>query len=260
MEEPDFDEYFALHRKGAYREAYAVLREILDKHPQWSRVGDLYVWAADLELVVNDDARKARELLDKARTLGCQNMEYYYRAHGHVLWRIGEHDRGIQELEKSVALNPSVTNLGTLGQVFSDEGDKRAEGIWQRVLEQDPENCLAHVYLGVSAAKSGDRARALLMVKRAERLTPSVHDRHEIARLYFELGEFQSAIGAYLEADRLGDSPKGPIYAAVAACDFSIGENNTGRKYLDWAVRHNPEHEYVKKTLQTWKEWAAQDK
>ena len=145
----NFDDYFALHEKKAYREAYAVLRKIMESHPRWSKAGDLYVWCADLELTVNDDIHKAGELLDKAYDLGCLHMESYYRVRGYVLWRSGDHDRGIQYLEKSVKLKPNISNLKSLGKVLSHDNDEDALRIWQRILEQDPNHCLAHVYLGI---------------------------------------------------------------------------------------------------------------
>ena len=102
----NFDDYFALYGKGAYREAYAVLRDIMESQTRWSKVGDMYVWCADLELLVNDDVRKARELLDKAGELDCHFMARYYSCFGYVLWRTGEAEKGIDYLEKSVALDP----------------------------------------------------------------------------------------------------------------------------------------------------------
>lgn len=251
---PNSDDYFALYDKGAYREAYAVLRDIMESQHRWSKSGDMYVWCADLELLVNDDLCKARELLDKARELGCHFMACYYRAHGYVLWRSGDRQRGLQELEKSVASAPNLINLTTLGQVLSSDDDKRAMSIWQRVLEQDPNNCTAHIYLGRESAKSGDRGKALLMIKRAEKLNPTVRDFVEIGGSYKELGEFQNALNAYFEANRLGDEPKGPLYASIAVCYFSLGEKSLARKYAEWAIRSNPENDYVKKVWQTFEE------
>lgn len=250
MDESMFEEYFALRKKGAFREAYAVLREILDKFPRWSRVGDLYVWCAEFELLVDDNVSKARRLLDKAGGLGCRNMAAYYEELGYVQWRAGEREEGIRTLEKCVALDPSVRHLTTLGKVLSYEGDSRAAGVWERVLEEDPKSCQAHIYTALDALRSGNRGRSLLLAKRAERLRSTAEDARGMARLYFELEEFQLAIGAYLAADRLRCQPKGPLYAGIAACYFSLGENETGRKYLDWAMQHNPEHEYVKDVYQ----------
>jgi tetratricopeptide (TPR) repeat protein len=246
MTQEDFDTYFALYREGAFREAYAVLRSIMAKETHWSRSGDLYVWCAELELLVGDDVDKAKHLIDKARRLGIENEAKYCRVYGYVLWRMGEHDEGRRILEKSVELEPDITNLTTLGKILSTENDRRASGIWQDVLREDPRDCMAHIYLGREAARSNDRGKGLLMAQRAERLAMAASDFSEIARLYWEMDEYQSAINAYLEADRRGYRPKGPLYAAVAACFFSLGDKKVGKQYLDWAMKHNPDHEYVK--------------
>lgn len=246
----NFDDYFALYDKGAYPEAYGVLRDIMDTQPRWSKIGNMYVWCANLELVINDDVCKARQLLDKARELGCSDMADYYRVKGYVLWRTGERDKGMQDLEKSIELDARVSNLTTFGRMLSFIDDKRAINIWERVLKKDPKNCLAHIYVGKEAAKFGDRGKALLMAKRAEKLDPSVEDVLEIGRLFHELGQFQSAVNAHLEANRRGYSDKALLYACIAACYLSLGQVSTARKYAQWAVRSNPEDDYVKKVWQ----------
>jgi tetratricopeptide (TPR) repeat protein len=242
----DFDEYFALHARGAFREAYAALREILSNDPYWSKVGDLYVWCADLELQVTSDMCEARRLLDKARELGCRYPASYHRARGFLRWRMGERDEGIRDIEKSIELEPSVRNLMTLGEVLSSDGDERAAGVLRRVLDQDPNNCLVHVYLGILSSKSGDRGRAILLAKRAEKLAASAIDHQEVGRLYQEVQEFRCAIDAFLNAERLGCERKGELYAALAVCYFWLGDNETGRKYLQWAIKRDPKNEYVR--------------
>ena len=54
-----FDDCFALYKKGAYREAYDVLHDIMESQPDLSSVGDLHVLCAQLGLAVNGDVRKA---------------------------------------------------------------------------------------------------------------------------------------------------------------------------------------------------------
>jgi hypothetical protein len=95
---------------------------------------------------VNDDLHEARKLLDKAQELGCKHMAPYYRVRGYVLWRSGDHNSGIQCLEESVELDPSVTNLATFGKLLSSDHDRRALWVWQRILMQDPNNYSAHIY------------------------------------------------------------------------------------------------------------------
>ena len=246
---PNFDDYFALHKKQAYREAYAVLREIMESQPRWSKVGDLYVWCADLELTVNDDVHKAGELLNKAYELGCSHMESYYRVRGYVLWRSGDHDEGIQCLEKSVELNPNLTNLATFGELLSSDHNKRAIFVWQCVLEQDPNHCLAHVYLGIEELKSGDRDKALDMVKRAKNLSPKIREFLDIGRLYYELEQYQDALNVLLKADRGGYEPKGSLYSVIAACYCSLGDYGEAIEYATKAVELNFNHDYAKDVL-----------
>jgi tetratricopeptide (TPR) repeat protein len=173
-------------------------------------------------------------------------MASYYNVRGFVLWRSGDRDGGKQCLEKSVELDPTITNLTMMGKLLSSDHDKHAVWVWRRVLAMDPDNCSAHIYLGIEAAESGDKGKALLMAQRAKRLHPSVRDLVEIGRLYRQLGEFQLALNNYLDANRLGYEPKGPLYASIAACYFSLGEESTARHYAEWAVRFSPEDDYVK--------------
>ena len=246
---PNLDDYFDLYDKGAYREAYAVLREIMESQPRWSKVGDLFVWCANLELTVNDDVLKAGELLDIARELGCLRMESYYRVRGYVVWRSGDKDTGVQYLEKSVELDPTITNLTTFGKLLSFDHDKRALWIWQRVLMQDPNNCSAHIYLGIEAVKSGDHDKALDMVKRAESLSLTLHDLLDIGRLYYELEQFQDALSVLLEADRCGYEPKGFLYSVIAACYCSMGNCDAAIDYSSRAIDLNFDDDYAKEIL-----------
>ena len=259
MAHPDFEEYFALREKGAFGEAYAALCEVLENSPRWAAVGDLYVWCAEFELLLNDDLRKAKDLLDKARELGCRQEAQYYREHGYVLWRLGEREKGIAELEHCVELDPSRVYLVTLGKVLSTDGDERALAIWQRVLDEDPEDCLAHIYLGIEAANAGDRGRALLMARRAENLNPTARDMHEIGTLYGVLGLFQEALDSYLAADKMGYELKGSLYACVAECYFCLGQARTGRKYMEWALQRSPENDYVKDRYEKRRELMSED-
>jgi tetratricopeptide (TPR) repeat protein len=255
----DPGDFWALYNKGAYQEAYALLRDIMEKHPKCFDNGDLCILCADLELKANDDVRKAQELLDRAREVGYTATGYYYHVHGGAMLEAGNYQEAVHDLERSVAIEQSVDNLTMLAQALSMIGDGRVMNVWKQVLEKDPNNCFAHICIGFEAAKTGDRGKALLMAKRAENFGPSACDLSDIGRLYLELDEFQSAISAYLEADRLGHEPKGPLYAAIAACYFGSGDNRTGRKYAEWAVRFNPEDDYVKEVWQTFEDLGREE-
>jgi len=243
-------DFWALYNEGAYQEAYAVLYDAMMKRPQSFNNGDLCILLADLELKANDDVRKAKQLLDRAREVGYSPTDYYHNLHGWAMLKAGKCEEAVHDYEQSVAMDPSAPNLTMLAQALSMSGDKRAMTVWKQVLEKDPNGCFAHIGIGFEAAKTGDRGKALLMAKRSEKLTPSAHDLSEIARLYYEVDEFQSAINAYLDAERRGYEPKGRLYAAIAACSFALGDNSTGRKYAEWAVRFNPEDNWVKEVWQ----------
>jgi tetratricopeptide (TPR) repeat protein len=252
-------EFWALYDKGAYQDAYAFLRDIMEKHPKCFDNGDLCILCADLELRVNDDVSRAQQLLERAREVGHSVMEYYHNVNGNVMLTAGKYEKAVQDFEQSVIIDPSVPNLTMFAQALSISNDARAMNVWKQVLAKDPNNCFAHICIGFEAAKAGDRAKALLMAKRADNLGPSARDLSGIGRLYLEIDEFQSAIDAYLEADRLGHEPKGPLYAAIAACYFGSGDNRIGRKYAEWAVRFNPEDDYVKEVWQTFEDLGREE-
>lgn len=226
----------------------------MENEPRWSKVGDVYTLWADLELLANHDPRKAIELLDKAQEIGCSQMAYYYAKRAEALWETGERNMALQCYERSVAADPCAFYLSNLARALSFLNNERALSVWQQVLEEAPKNCLAHTYIGWEAAKSGDRDKALLMAKKAEELQSSIRDVCEIGRLYYELEEFQAAINKYLEAKKLGYYEEGVLYAAIADCYLSLGDASAAQKYAQWAMRIEPENDYVKDVWREYKE------
>jgi tetratricopeptide (TPR) repeat protein len=247
-----FRDVLAMYDKGDFKDAYADLCSIMEVQSQWSKDGDVYTFWAELELRVNGDAAKAQELLNRGREVGCSEMGYYHNISGRVMWEKGEHEKAIQSFEQSIAEDPSVANLVILAWALSNVGDSRAMSIYDRILEKDPKNCRVHISLGLQAAKSGDWEKAHIMAEKAEQLRSTAQDASEIGGLYHELEEFQSAINAYLEAEKLGYEKKGLLYAAVADCYSSLGQKAPARKYAQRAIRQDPENDYVK---DVWREY-----
>ena len=245
---------WSMYHKGEYKDAYAAFCDIMDKYPDLRNLGDVYTLWADLEFSANDDACRAIELLDVAREKGISVEGYYYAVRGDAMLRIGNCEEARQNYEQSIAIDPDVRTLTMLGQALSEMNDSNATEVWQRILEMEPSNCFAHVYVGLEAIKSGDRGKAFLMAKRAEKLDPSVDDLLEIGYLYYTLGEFNVAIKTYLEVNRLGYKDKGFLYALIAACYLSLNEAVPARKYVQWAIRCNPENYYVKDVLHEYEE------
>lgn len=240
---------WSLYDKRAYQEAYTILLNIIDSQPQHPMLGNLYVLCAELELKANENPCKARQLLEKAQQVGCLDLSRYYEVRGNVMCRMGEHDKGIQDIYNSLAIHPTVNRLANLGRWLSSLNDERAKGVWEQVLEEDPNNCAAHTYVGLEAAQSANRDKALLMAKKAERLKSSAEDVFEIGQLYYELNLFNDALKAYLEACKLRYEPKSPLYAAIAASYFSLGDYESAIKYACRALEFNFNDDYAKDVL-----------
>jgi len=251
-----FKNVWEKYNKGNFNEAYADFLEVIKNQPRYSKVGDVYILWADLELLANHDPHKAIELLDKAQEIGCSQaqMAYCYTKRAEALWETGERHMALQCYERSVDADPCAFYLSNLARALSFLHDKRAMSVWQQVLEEDPKNCLAYTYIGWEVAKAGDRNKALLMAKKAEELQSSVRDVYEIGRLYHELKEFQSAISKYLEAKKLGCGDEGWLNAAISECYLSLGDTSAARKYVQLAVQCDPENDYVKEILREYKE------
>ena len=239
-----------MYTKGHFREAHTALSKLMATQPRWAKGGDVYALCAELELLTNHDTDKASELLRKAEQIGCSDIGYYYRVKAETLWDAGDHETALQYFERSVATDTRERHLISFAQALSCARDKRALDVWQEVLGKDPQNCLAHIYVGCEAAMSGDTEKALLMAKKAEELHPSAEETFDLARLYQELREFNTSIDNYLQAKKLGYEELGPLYAAVADCHLSLGDAVLGQKYAKRALRCDPENDYVKEVWQ----------
>jgi tetratricopeptide (TPR) repeat protein len=250
-----FRDVLDMYHKRFYKDAYSALCDFVEKEPKWLKDGDVYTLWAELEFLANRKPCKAMKLLDKAQEIGCSEMGYYYAIRAQVLWGKRELETALHYFEKSVAVDPSVANIEGLATALSYMHDERAISTWQQVLEKDPNNYFAYAYIEREAAKSGEKDKSILMAKKLEELHPSsAEEVADIARFYHELGEFQAAIDKYLEAKKLGFNEESLLYAAIADCYISLGEGNQARKYMELALKHDPENDYVKEVWGEYKE------
>jgi len=249
----------ALHGKGDYKKAYDVLSIAITRGSRLSKVADIYILFAELELLANEDPHKALEALDKAQEMGCTQIAYYYLRRAEALWRIGEIQTALQCFEKSVEAEPCAFYRSNLAQALAYLDDERARSVWQEVLEEEPENSQAHSYFAFEAAKSGDRDNAIVMAKKADKLASSKEDSLDVAALYHELGEFQTAIKKYLEVVKFMklNRQRGWVYARIAGCYLSMGQTNLARNYLKRALKYCPDDEDVKEIQREFEEKSA---
>ncbi|MHC4117370.1 MAG: tetratricopeptide repeat protein [Planctomycetota bacterium] len=233
----------------AYQKSLVLLSDLLDGESVYSDVGGLYVLCADLELRVNEDSSKALGLLKKAQQLGGLDLAHFYATRGLARWNAGDEQEAIEDLENSIALNPDAEVMSCLGRLLTSAYDKRAAGIWNQILEREPDNCSAHTFAGMEAARSGDRDLALRMAARAKKLTASADESFELARLYEHLEMGEEAISAYLEANRLGFPDKGELYARIATSYAATGDMDHAAKSVKKVVKVGLHDDYVKDAI-----------
>ena len=238
-----------LYYKGAYQEAYNNLLNIIDSQSKSTLLGNLYVLLAELELRVSEDPCKALRHLEKAQQIGCLDLARYYEIRGNVMCKLGKHDKGIQDIYNSIAIKHSVDKLVNLGRWLSFLRDERADGVWEQVLDEDPNNCAAYIYIGLKAARTGNRDKAILMVKKARELKPSAENVFEIGTLYHELNLFDDALKAYFKAYKLRYESRYPLYTAIACSYFSLGDYKSAIKYASKALDLNYNDDYAKDVL-----------
>ena len=244
----NLDYYYDLYSKGMYQEAYTVLLDIIENQC-WSIDGDLYVKCANLELIIYDDILKAKEFLDKADELECHFIDIYFSTLGYVLYRTGEHNEGIEYLEKSITLNPSVANLKTYGEILTFSHDKRAIDIWERILEQDTTDLLAHVNLAIESARSGENEKAYSLAQRAEMLASTTYDLFHCGSMYEELNEFQKALYFYNKCEELDYVSKNKLYFAFARCCYDMEDFSKAILYAIKALEFKFDYDDVKDLL-----------
>ena len=253
---PIHEDIKALHEKGDYKRAYDVLCNAIESGSRLSKVPDIYILLAELEFHVNQDPHKALKVLDKAHKMGCTQIAYYYLRRAEALWGIGEIQKALQCYEKSVEAEPCAFYRSNLARALSYLDDVRARSVWQKVLEEEPENSQAHCHLAFEAAESGDRDKAIIIARKADKLASSNEDILNVASLYHEWEEFQTAIKKYLEAINLMKLShlRGWVYARIADCYLSMGQTGLARKYLKRALKYRPDDKYVKEIQQEYEE------
>ncbi len=244
-----FKEYYELYRQGAYKEAYTVLREIVNNHTKWLKKGDPYVTFAKLEILANNDNDAAMKLLGKAKEIGCSDMATYYGILAEVYWRKGNNDKCIECYEKSVELEPNIIALRHLGKALSLMNDKHAINIWERTLKKYPKDCVALAYLAREAEKAGDNEKALMMYKKADEYTHKEDDIYEMARIYYWFGKYQESLKLLLKCEEKNYKRQNVLLTEIAFCYLQLDNFESAIIYADKALDVKFDDDYAKRIL-----------
>jgi tetratricopeptide (TPR) repeat protein len=112
----------------------------------------------------------------------------------------------------------------------------------RQVIEKDPNDTSAYLYLGQEAAKAGDLDTAMGMARTAETMTLSAEDYAPLGYLYHTVGMPHEAVTAYSQAEKLGFKDKGWLYSGTSGCYLSLQEYNRSLSIA-------PDDEYTRELL-----------
>ncbi len=156
-------------------------------------LSDLYSESRDSYF--RGDYQEALALISRAAGTFPESYEVH-NDYGQMLWKMGQPDFAMSELQRSLALNPRfVPALRALASLSAERGQvSEATEEWKEALALDPNNVPTLIGYGIYLAELKSGAQATENVKKAYRLDPedpAVIDGY--ARVEYLLGNFSEA-------------------------------------------------------------------
>ena len=260
----------ALLGQQEFERAVELDPTLADAHLGLSRVALL---AGDLE--------KARAQANRALELDPHLLKDGRLQRGIVLWRLGQLDDAVTELEKAKTEDPrSITTPITLGAVMLEKGDLAgAESNLGLALSNEPSNHEALYYLGLVKAKRLEFTGAIDNMRKAVERAPSRPDYHyaygvilrdaknlpdamaewrkvveldpqnadaheALGHALMERGAFEEAITAF-EASLKADPRRTRVLGSIGDAYFSAARWNDAVKRYQTALQEDPKLTYV---------------
>ncbi|MBZ4418169.1 tetratricopeptide repeat protein [Myxococcus sp. RHSTA-1-4] len=231
--------------------------------------------------LLSGDLEKAKEEANLALELDPHLLKDGRLQRGIVLWRLGQLDEAVAELEKAKVEDPrSTTTPITLGAVLLEKGDLAgAESNLGLALSNEPSNHEALYYLGLVKAKrleftgAVDNMRkaverapsrpdyhyaygvilrdaknlpdAIKEWQKAVELDPQHADAHEaLGHAHLEAGEFEEAIASF-EASLKADPRRTRVLGSIGDAYFSAARWSDAVKRYQTALKADPKLTYV---------------
>ncbi|MFP2908953.1 tetratricopeptide repeat protein, partial [Pyxidicoccus sp. 3LFB2] len=231
--------------------------------------------------LLSGDLEKAKAEANRALELDPHLLKDGRLQRGIVLWRLGQLDEAVTELEKAKAEDPrSTTTPITLGAVLLEKGDLAgAESNLGLALSNEPSNHEALYYLGLVKAKrleftgAVDNMRkaverapsrpdyhyaygvilrdaknlpdAMTEWRKAVELDPQNADAHEaLGHALLEGGQFEEAITSF-EASLKADPRRTRVLGSIGDAFFSAARWNDAVKRYQTALKEDPKLTYV---------------
>jgi tetratricopeptide (TPR) repeat protein len=241
--------YLYLFKKEEYIKAYDLLKYVL-VHDKPIDQGAANMMCAKLEFLAYDNFQKAREYLDEAYYTWKYNFKASdYGFYGHILCNLGEHDKGIEYIEKSIEMEPDEDNLSYYAAALSNDQDKRSIGIRKRIIEIDPGNCINRAYLAMDLFETGQKEEAFLEAKQAEKYAHDLDDYFQCGSMYERLEDFQKALDFYKKCEKLHYTPEFKLYYFIAECYYNMQNFGEAISYAIKSLQLNYDYSVAKNLL-----------
>ncbi|MCY1016044.1 tetratricopeptide repeat protein [Pyxidicoccus sp. MSG2] len=231
--------------------------------------------------LLNSDLEKAKTEANIALELDPHLLKDGRLQRGIVLWRLGQLEEAVAELEKAKAEDPrSTTTPITLGAVLLEKGDLAgAESNLGLALSNEPSNHEALYYLGLVKAKRLEFTGAVDNMRKAVERAPQRPDYHyaygvilrdaknlpdamkewqkaveldaqnadaheALGHAYLEGGQFDEAIASF-EASLKADPRRTRVLGSIGDAYFSAARWNDAVKRYETALKQDPKLTYV---------------
>ena len=202
------------------------------------------------------DLPGAEAALHKAIELDKNNSDAIEKL-GKVQVQQGAADKALALYQQSIKDNPrDVTFYILSGELYEAKKDwDHAKGMYQQALSISPDHPLASNNLAfVMLEQGGNVDVALGLAQTARRGMPdSPNAADTLGWAYYQKGLFQSAIGQFQEALRLGEKRGDPddadFHYHLGLAYQKANQNVQARQQLEKAVKLSPNHTDAKKAL-----------
>jgi Flp pilus assembly protein TadD len=252
-------------RTGNLREAEAIYRRILDRHPDQSDALNLLgallsqtgrlpeaVAAYQAALRVRPDWAEAsanlgviyRRLGKFDAAIGCYEQSLTSRPDhpatlcklGEALWLNGQHEQGVAVCRRVLKLQPdSVEALSNLGSILAMTRQfEEAITVFRQAIHLRPDIAPLHNNLGAALCEVERQDQAIPVFKSAIALQPGFADAHRnLANACADTGDFETALGEFREALKLRPDDSS-MHWGMAIIHLKRGEFEKGWPLFEW--------------------------
>lgn len=223
----------ALRGKGSFREAVVEFNAAL---PEQSVQLDSYVNLGDIMHVLQKET-KAVEYYVKALDLSPKDAALHLKL-ARSLQKLDNIDAAVKEYDIAATLTPDNKDISSA-----------LESLWRRKIQQNPEDAVAHMNLGVMLQKKNDLQGAMAEYTLSQQINPDNPTlRLNIGTLFQAEGKYTTAIKAYDSI--IAVDPNNPMvhyYKATALRDMGNIQDSIAE--FQTVLNLEPNNDEAKKSI-----------